>query len=240
MNDRLPLFYKNIAPLSKKQHSNVYVRPVEDYNHTRNTNSLYIAAVEFPHACHEYPIVFGKSADEKLFPVALLGLKKDQNMFVTDDGQWAADYIPAYVRRYPFILATANKDKSNYTVCIDEDYPGFNVDKEGQQLFDEKGNETEPLKQTIKFLQEYQNHIEATNLFCSKINYLDIVESMQAKVERNGEEYSLGGFFCVSREKLKALGAEQCKELLQSDYMELIFAHLNSLNNLNAMLKRIG
>jgi hypothetical protein len=63
---------------------------------------------------------------------------------------------------------------------------------------------------------------------------------MQANVERaSGEKYSLGGFMGVNRQKLKDLKPAKLAELLKSDQMELIFAHLASLSNLNALMKRI-
>ena len=90
---QLPLFYKKIVPLNREQHKNLYIEPVEGFGFAAGTNSLYIAAVEFPRAAREYPIVFGKDAEGNVFPVALLGLKKNQNVFVNKKGEWKADYV---------------------------------------------------------------------------------------------------------------------------------------------------
>ena len=115
----LPVFYKKVVPLNKEVHSELYIEGIDSYQHTKETNSVYIAAVEFIQAAREYPIVFAVGPDEKLFPVVLLGLEKNKNLFVDKAGKWMADYIPAYVRRYPFILATTDTKNSNFTVCID-------------------------------------------------------------------------------------------------------------------------
>jgi SapC protein len=237
----LPLFYKKVVPLNKEVHGELYIEGIEGYTHTKETNSIYIAAIEFLRVSREYPIVFAKGADDVVFPVALLGLEKNKNLFVDDKGAWTANYIPAYVRRYPFILATEDDNKDNFAVCVDESFPGFNTAKEGKALFDEKGEQTDVLGQAVDFLKDYQSHVKLTTLFCENLSKLDILEPMQANIERSsGEKMSLGGFMGVNREKLKALKPAKLAELLKSDQMELIFAHLASLSNLNELMKRIS
>lgn len=242
MNASQPLFYKKVVPLNKEQHKSLFIEPVEGYAFSKNTNSLYIAAIEFPRAASEYPIVFGKDNDGTVFPVVLLGLKTSQNLYVDKTGKWQATYIPAYARRYPFILANpGNETAGKFTVCIDEGYKGFNTSKKGQRLFDGKGNETAILKQAVDFLRDYQTHIELTTAFCKNLVALDLLEPMQANVKmQSGENYSIGGFQCVSREKLKKLPADKLAGLIQTDQMELIYAHLLSLNNVSVLMNRLN
>jgi len=237
----LPLFYKNVIPLSKDQHSNYSVEPVKNYSFTRNTNSLYIAAIEFLKASKEYPIVFAESKDDTLFPVVILGLKNNQNLYIDKKGKWLANYIPAYIRRYPFILATSNEDGENFAVCIDKKFSGFNNKNKGQPLFDIKGGESDILKHSVNFLKEYQSHIQLTALFTSNIKALNILEPMQANIKLNdGEKLALSGFMGINREKLKSLPADKLGELAISDHLELIYAHLNSLDNIDILFKRMN
>ena len=237
----LPLFYKKVVPLNKEVHGELYIEGIEGYQHTKDTNSVYIAAVEFLQAAREYPIVFASAADANVFPVVLLGLQKNQNLFIDKNGKWQADYIPAYVRRYPFILATTDKKNANFAVCIDESYPGFNTAKEGKPLFNEKGEQLDMLNQAVDFLKDYQKHVQLTTLFCENLSKLDILEPMQANIEMaSGDKHSLGGFMGVNREKLKAVKPAKLAELVKTDQMELIYAHLASLANLNGLMKRIS
>lgn len=236
-----PLFYKKVVPLNKDIHGELYLEGIEGYQHTKETNSIYIAAIEFLQISKEYPIVFAQGADDKVFPVALLGVKKNENLFVDDKGNWTANYIPAYVRRYPFILATPNDAEPTFTVCIDESFAGFNTAKEGSPLFDKNGEQLDLLNQAVDFLKDYQSHVHLTTLFCENLSKLDILEPMQANMEfANGEKGALGGFMGINREKLKALKPAQIAELVKSDQMELIFAHLGSLQNLNSLMKRLS
>lgn len=244
----LPLFYKKVAPLNKETHGELHVEEIKDYLHTRETNSIYVAAVEFQLAAREYPIVFARGADERFFPALLLGLEENKNLFVDARGKWLAEYIPAYVRRYPFILAAPLADAgqeagqdTTFTVCIDEDFPGFNQNRAGKPLFDEQGKQTALLDQAMDFLRDYQSQVELTAGFCQNLAGLGLFEPMQANVEMaSGAKHVLGGFFGVNRDKLKALRPEQLAELLKSDEMELIFAHLASLANLDNLMKRLG
>jgi len=237
-----PLFYKKVVPLNKEEHKKLSIAPVEDYKHTKDTNSLYIAAVEFLKASKEYPIVFVKSSDQDIYPVVMLGLKNNENLFVGGKGEWLANYIPAYVRRYPFILATTTTNSgTNFTVCIDESYPGLNSKNKGEKLFTADGKESALLKQSVKFLQEYQNHFQLTRIFCNNINKLELLEPMQANAElKGGKKFAMRGFLVVNRKKLKELAPAKLAELVQADHMELIYAHLNSLDNLEGLLKKLN
>ena len=236
-----PLFYKKVIPLSKDQHRDFSIEPVTNFKFTSKTNSLYIAAIEFFRASKEYPIVFAGSKDDAIFPAVILGFSKNQNLYIDKQGRWLANYIPAYVRRYPFILASSEGEEDNYAVCVDKSYPGFNNNNKGQQLFDIKGVESEILKQSIDFLREYQNHIQLTASFSARIKETGILEPMRANIKSNdGEEMALSGFFCVNRDKLRALPAEELQDLVKTDYLELIYAHLNSLDNIDNLLKRIN
>jgi len=236
----LPLFYKKVVPLNKTEHQDLCVEAIDSFAFAAKTNSLYIAAIEFPKAAGEYPIVFGKSSDT-VFPVVLLGLQNRQNLFVDKKGRWNAAYIPAYVRRYPFILAQPDGGNGSYTVCIDMSFSGFNTANEGQRLFDPGGKESPLLQQTLKFLQDYQNSVEMTTVFCKALVDLDLLEPMQASIEmKSGDKFAIGGFQCVNRNRLKALETKKISGLLQSDHLELIYAHLLSLNNLNRLIQKIG
>ena len=236
-----PLFYKKVIPLSKDQHRDYSIEPVKNFKFTSKTNSLYIAAIEFFKASKEYPIIFAGSKDDTIFPAVILGFRKNQNLYIDKQGKWLANYIPAYVRRYPFILASNDGEEGNFAVCVDRSYSGFNTSNKGQRLFDINGVESEILKQSVDFLKEYQNHIQITASFSAKIKEANILEPMRANIKSNdGEELALSGFYCVNRDKLRALPAVKLQELVKTDYLELIYAHLNSLDNIDLLLKRLG
>ena len=90
----------------------------------------------------------------------------DLQRFVDAQDRWLARYLPAFVRRYPFVLAEV--PGQSLAVCIDEAYPGLS-ETEGEALFDDKGQETPYLKQTLEFLTQYQREHARTEAFCKRL-----------------------------------------------------------------------
>ncbi|MHC8442013.1 MAG: SapC family protein [Candidatus Eutrophobiaceae bacterium] len=251
-NPSLPLFYKETVALDKEQHRDLCLAKSNHFLYAAKANSVQITAVEFGLAAREYPVVFAvdSSATEELqtvdnpdatptpamvFPVALLSVDEGRNFYVDAKGQWSAKYIPAYVRRYPFILATNPQSSDSLTVCIDPSYNGFNTDGQGERLFDEHGKEGKILSTAIEFLGDYQAQINRTTQFCATLRQLGILHPMQANFKvPGGQERSLRGFWGVDREKLLALEESKIADLVRNGYLELIYAHLWSLGNVDA------
>lgn len=234
------LFYGEATPVNEDRHGDWSVETGTNFAFARRTNSVPLMAVEFPPAAQEYAIVFADGDDGMTLPVAILGIQDKQNLYITDNGGWKADYIPAFVRRYPFIFATGDEGKT-FTLCIDEGFAGCNQEDRGQRLFEDNGEQTEYLNGVLKFLQEYQLQHQRTRVFCQRLRDLGLLEPMQANVAlKSGEKMSLAGFNVVNRDRLKAAPAEQVREMLNSDELELIFTHLHSLRNFGAMIDRIS
>lgn len=230
-------FYKNITPLNKHSHANWSIVGSESFAFAKGLHSAPLTAVEFPNAAREFSLVFAR-ATEGLMPIAVMGVRAGENLFVGADGKWKADYIPAFVRRYPFVFSTADEGKT-LTLCLDETFAGCRQNGEGERLFTEGGESSPYLKKVLEFLQEYQNHFHRTQVFCKKLEELDLLEPMGAQFKMpDGREGSLSGFFVVSRDKLKKVPAEKLAELAQTDELEMIYLHLNSMVNLRKTIAR--
>lgn len=233
-----PQFYKKVVALSEKEHADWRVKMDNNYEFSRQTNAVLVSAVEFAHVTHEYPIVFVDHSGD-IRPVAILGLKPQQNLYLDEKYSWDAKYIPAYVRRYPFILAGDEiKSDTTYTVCIDESFPGFNR-KSGERLFTEKAEHSPYLQRAITFLKDFQAQGQATEQFCAHLKKLGLLEPMQANIaSAQGEEFSVAGFMVVSRDRLKEIKPLELAELVKSDEMALIYQHLLSLGNFSKLTER--
>ncbi len=234
----LPQFYSQIAALNSEEHLKLRLKPEIDYGFARNSNAVVITAVEFRKAACHYPIVFVENSG-KFMPMAVMGVKADQNLFVSDDGKWNADYIPAYVRRYPFVLAAKERDSENLTVCFDTGYSGLNR-RQGEALFDKDGNHTPFLEKIVEFMREYHTQGQVTEIFCNRLKELELLQPVQAQLSLGeGENMSLVGFQAVDREKLKGLPDDVISELLRNDGLELIHVHLASLERFTDLLIRL-
>lgn len=162
------LFYDNIVALNRERHADLRLKPANgDCSFARDSHFVPLAGTEFYQAAADYPIVFAGDEGEPT-PVALLGLREGDNAFVNADGRWrSGTYVPAFVRRYPFVLARGDdSDSDNLTVCVDESYAGFTREAgEGEALFDAEGNQSEMLQRSVEFLQQYLAESERTRAF---------------------------------------------------------------------------
>lgn len=233
------LFYANAVPVTNRKHGDLSVKSGRDFAFARLVNSVPLTAVEFRRASPEYAVVFAGEGDA-IIPVAILGAEAEQNAFVKEDGTWDGKYVPAYVRRYPFVFASSDDGKS-FTLCIDDGFSGCNTEGRGERLFDADGERTQYLETVLNFLKEYQAQFQRTRAFCGRLKELDLLEPMQASFSLpDGQQKNLTGFMAVNRTKLKELDDEVLAKMAKSDELELIYLHLHSMQNFSGMLQRIG
>lgn len=232
------LFYEQATPITFTRHGGWSVELGKDYAFARGTNSVPLTRVEFARACRDYPIVFA-GTDSDCFPLAILGIADRQNLFITDEGAWAADYIPAFVRRYPFVFTTFDNG-ANFTLCIDEAFAGCNSEEQGERLFDEQEKSTRYLDNVLAFLKEYQLEHQRTQAFARRMQALELLEPVQANVAmQGGKKFALTDFKVISRQRLKQIGETALKEMFAADDLELAFLHLQSLHAFSGLLERV-
>ena len=233
------LFYTSATPINVQRHRDWGVESTGSFSFASKTNSVPVMAVEFAMAAAEYPLIFAGNGD-KVVPSAVLGIQNDSNLYVDDAGKWSSKYIPAFVRRYPFVFSSSDEGKT-FTLCIDEDYAGLNKKAEGNRLFDEQGERTDYLNGVLNFIKDYQTEYSRTRLVCEKLVELDLLEPMQAQIKLNsGKELSLTGFQSVSRERLNALAPDVLSDLAKTGVLELIYIHLYSMKNFTDMMERVS
>jgi hypothetical protein len=230
-----PLFYGSPIALDSQVHRKLKIKLGDDgLTFSRKTNSVLLAGAEFPEACKHFPIAFTKIAERAALPVAVLGFRDRENLFVDASGKWVCEYVPAYIRRYPFALGDRG-DGQSFTVCIDEAYAGFNAD-EGQPLFDASGEPTEYLKSALAFLQDYQAQMKRTDGFLNTLWELDLFKEFTANLNApDGARHSIAGLMMVDAEKLQSLPDVELLRLARSGELAWIYSHLISISNFDRM-----
>jgi hypothetical protein len=232
------LIYDRAVPVTRKQHGNWGVKVGSNFSFARDVNSMPLLAQEFRSAVREYPIVF-VGTEERVLPAVLLALGDDENLFVDDAGVWNSQYIPAFARRYPYVFSSTDEGKT-LTLCLDEDFSGFNRDGEGERLFTEDGEQTPYMQGVLAFQKEYKQNFDRTAMFCKNLQELHLLDPMQAQLKlSNGKETSITGFMTVNRDRLKEVSAERLSQLARVDELELIYLHLQSLRNITDLGNRI-
>lgn len=221
------LIYDLISAVSAETHRDLSVRDVGHFGFAAGTNHVPLMLPEFVQASGDMPIVFAGSPGDRI-PVAVLGYRDAENRFLDAKGGWRGRYVPAFLRRYPFVFASTAPD--TLTLCIDETYPGCNREGRGERLFDADGQHTGYLRTVLAFAQAYEQQLAATRAFCARLETLDLLEP--AEVQWNptaGDPLKLSGFSTVDRARLRKLGGTDLAALSADDLLEPIFAQLLSL-----------
>lgn len=233
----LPLFYKKPRPLNAEADANYSLARYPSYSFAAQSNSVPLLASEFTAACKQYPIIFAIADIAQ--PVALLGLRNNENLFVDVEGQWAANHhIPAYVRRYPFIFMES-PDKLQFTLCIDEAAETVIAGTENPFFSHEKP--TELTNKALEFCRAFQGEYVYTQEFAKAVADADLLIENRADITlRNGEKLSLAGFRVIDEKRFNNLPDETFLSWRDRGWLHLVYCHLMSTSNWGALIDRGG
>ncbi|HEV2364293.1 MAG TPA: SapC family protein [Caulobacteraceae bacterium] len=225
------LFYSQPEPLNRETHGNLGLKRLDKpFAFAATTQVVPLTVGEFPLAALSFPIIF---AGEQHQPLAVMGLNANENMFVNDGGFESGVYVPAYIRRYPFVLAN-DPQREQLVVCIDRAAPMLG-ELPDLAFFDDKGEPTEYTKGCIQFCQDFETEVRRTESFCNLLRELDLFETRKATHTPvlpgggQGEPQTIAEYFAVSEAKMKALPDAKIRELLDNGALAQIYAHLTSL-----------
>lgn len=235
--------YRDPQQLNAEQHRHKKIKSLADLNITRAMHAVFLSAVEFPQAALDLPIIFintgerTESGKAMVSPVALLGLAPNENLRLDDQGHWQGRYVPAFIRRFPFLTATI-KGQEQPGVFVDVAWEGFN-DTEGEPLFDEQGQPAPALQRVLDYLGRFDEEQRRTRGVCARIVELDLLKEMQADAQMpDGQSVKVEGFMVIDEEKMNGLPDKTILELHRSGVLMLMQAHLISLGNVRDLVER--
>jgi len=233
------MFYKKPVAIHRVTHRDLRLKmQAKGFAYAAKTNSIPLAAIEFGAACHDYPIVFVTDDKDGGVPVALTGLRDNENLFVGIDGKWDAAYIPAFVRRYPFVLQ-GDEDSKELGVLIDADADGYDA-ADGERLFSEDGSDSTMLTGMLDLLNQYRAFTHQTSIFVRKLRKLDLlIPRVINGVTSQGVTITMDGFSVIDEQKLNALSDADLLDLARSGNLVSIYAHIMSLANIQKVLGRL-
>jgi hypothetical protein len=228
--------YQDLEILNKINHKNNSVKEIKDFSYAKNLMNAPITVTEFFEACKNYPILFTKDKDENWFASIMLGYKENENIFIDDKGAWdKLHYIPAFVRRYPFIFVE-QKNNDELIVALNKDSLSIDKKDESRKLFNDKGENTEFLNNVISFLNQFYVDSMATKEFVKQLDEWELLEEKIATViTPNQEQFNINGLYIVNEEKLKHLSKKKKDEICNKNAIPLITAHLISLSNIQKL-----
>jgi len=231
------MFYRQPELLSKELHGKlgVNVSPTR-FTFAMGSHVCPLTVQEFAAASTCYPIIF---VGQEYNPVCVFGVSEGQNLFATDEKGFDTDtYIPAFIRRYPFVLANpgnAPEADGRMLVGIDRAYE-YIAENAAYPFFDEKGEPTDYTQRCMQFCNDFEAQVRSTQMFVELLKELDLMEQRSTSYTPQAQDGTASGepklvaeYFGVSEDKLKALPKEKLADLAASGALQQIYAHLNSL-----------
>ncbi len=234
------LFYKQPEPLALETHGKLGVKRIDQpFGFLRDAHAVPVTVSEFGLAAGSYPIIF---VGEERTPVCVMGVRQGQNLYVQEDGNADPDaYIPAFVRRYPFVFANDDAQE-RLLLCVDRqapmvtdtpDIPFFEGDKPSKFTED-----------AIEFCKEFERQRRATMDFVKLLKDADLFEQKTVSFTprdaqgKEGESQKIADYWAVSEDKLNAMPAEKYVELRDNGALGAVYAHLVSLLKWQQVINR--
>lgn len=236
----LPLFYKDLMPLNSRDHAGWKSKVFENAGFLGETHAIPVTVDEFVDAQRDFPIVF--TAGENPLPIIMMGLNEGVNTFVDKDGKLTDNvYLPAYVRRYPFMLAKLTKETDELSLCFDPASDVVGDFKEGNALFDKENKPTEFTQSVLDFCKKFEESGQRTKAFMDELAKHELLMDGEIAITQNDKPdnpYIYRGFQMVDEAKLRELSTEVTEELNKNGMLMLIHAHLFSLNLMRVIFSR--
>lgn len=225
--------------LAPSTHKGLKVRQTGNIEHIAKNHIAKVYSPEYTKAGLEYPIVFIKDPEtQEFFSVVIWGMEPGENLFMKE-GKWTGGFLPVSVRCYPFTVALSPEDPDRLFIGLFENSPMLNKE-EGELIFNEDGSETEWMANIKEFLVRVYDQEQLTKTLAKKLDTLGLLvpQSLSIQIPKDSPEKTIDGFYIVDREKLAALSEKDYLELRSQNALEVIYAHLMSLDTLGRLMTK--
>jgi hypothetical protein len=228
-SNALPIFYNDLIPLNSQDHADYRSRPSDKAPFLVSQHAVPLTVDEFVAAQRFLPIIFSSGPDS--VPLALMGLNEGMNTFLDAEGKLLGRaYVPAYVRRYPWMLAKLRPDSDEMSLCFDPTSNMIGAFEDGEVLL-EGGQPTEATKGILQFCEEFEQAAQRTGQFMNDLRQMDLLMDGEVAIQVPGREqpFVYRGFQMVNEEKLRDMRGDQLRKINQNGMLPLLNAHLFSL-----------
>lgn len=235
----LPLLYNDLEPLNRNAHGSFKVRKMGGIDRVAHAHAIPVTVDEFSLAQRHFPIVF--SSGENPVPLALMGLHEGTNTYFGADGTLVEPnvYVPAYLRRFPFVLARLRDESDELSLCFDPSADAVGDFEEGEALF--TGDEpSEATNAILQFCEQFEQAGQRTQAFMAELVESKLLMDGEVAIQPEGAEqpFIYRGFQMVDEEKFQNLRGDELRKLNQNGALPLIMAHLFSLSVIRDIFAR--
>ncbi len=227
--------YEQPELLTLQQHGELGLTPsATPYAFAAGVRAVPVTLPEIFSAARDYPVVFTNL--ETPFPVAVVGVLEDRNLFM-QDGHWAEGrYVPAYLRCHPF--AFAGERDGRVAVAVDRKAP--TVTRDPKYPFFADGKVTRETEDLMRFCAQYEAERKRTVEFCQQLKELGLLAAQRAThtPENGGEEITLASYVSIDAEKLSALADDAVVAMHKAGRLAAAYLQIYSLENWQRLIER--
>lgn len=207
-----------------------------------NINQVLVFPTEFEAVQREYPIFFRKDAEGAFQAVALLGLDRDENLFLDDasdgggqGGGWSARYVPAIQQRGPFSIALRERD-GEPMIHVDLDHPRVRAG-EGEPVFLPAGGNSPYLQHVARLLGLIYDGLEIGKAMFAAFEALDLIEPVDVEIKLDEHvQYDLPDLCTISQARFADLDGAALQVLHQAGFLAAAQWALSSLGNVGTLV----
>ena len=230
----LPQFYREPTLLDATAHGRLRLAAAPGFRFAGATNSIALGADEFYLAQACYPIVFTMTAP--VTPLAIVGIGDPRNLFVGPDGTWREGfYVPAYVRRYPFVMVQA-PGRDDLILAIDQAAEALSTEA-GEPLFAD-GKPAPLVQRVLEFCAAFEHQVAVAREFTSALAAQKLLVENRAQLTLpSGVATSLGGFQVIDEARFNTLPDDVVLDWRRRGWLGLVYAHLMSMHRWPALAR---
>jgi hypothetical protein len=232
---QMPVLYSKPVAIDRTAHAKKHFAPPKNMGFARGATHVPLGMAEIAFAARHYPIVFPANAPAG--PLAILGLEAGKNLFVDAQGNWAEDhYVPAYIRRFPFVFTTA--PDGQFVLCVEET-ANVLADQGDAPLFDAEGKPGKIVQDALRFAGDFHAQVTLGHTFGDALNAQGLLFDNRAQAKLpGGRDVTLQGFRTVDPEKFDKLGDAVYLDWRNKGWVAAVHCHLLSLGHWQTLANR--
>jgi hypothetical protein len=241
-----PLLQRKIQTMTRNvlldnvAHKDLKVRTGYSAEFGDSINSVMVFPTEFVHVQREYPILFRKDSSGQTQAFAMLGLDRDENLFL-QGSTWNARYVPAALARGPFVIGfrqnEAGETINEMVTHIDLDHPRVS-ETDGEPIFRSQGGNSPYLERANRMLQLIHRGLGATAPMIAAFEEAGLLEAREIEIQLDDRtKYQVPGFLTISEARLVKLDGAQLEKLNKTGFLHFALFALASLGNINWLIE---
>ncbi|WP_313931980.1 SapC family protein [Sphingomonas sp. BAUL-RG-20F-R05-02] len=202
-----------------------------------SVNQCAVFPTEFDEVQREYPILLRKDTAGAFYAVALLGLDRDENLFLNDAG-WQARHVPVVHQRGAFMIGMVDRGTGEREpmIHVDLDHPRVGSG-EGQAVFLPHGGQSPYLDHIVRVLQVVHDGLAQRAAMFAAFEAADLIEPVRLEIALDeATSYDIPDCYTIGAGRLAGLDAAGLAALNHAGFLRHAFLIASSLGNIGRLI----